>query len=532
MAQRVVGSISRALRHASLSTRHQIGWQCRTAATVSVAERLGILSTTKADSTTDIGPDDEQDDEQFVSLVPDTCCGTVQMHSRQLVLLTPESHSIWPSRPEAAKGSLAWKYSQMLKAAIKRVRAETHAVAPTAKIAETQPPEGIKSSGGACGIGPRAVVDDGADEEDELEPGADRTDDTASGCTASDSSTGMNPLHVKFLMADMRGAGAVDPMFAFSDSKPAYLEQRRHAVMLFPDNVLVSDLSPSDVASVVSAAQAAPGQAESRLRELLVTLGSSARVERLAGLHFLVCAHTRRDKRCGENGITVIGWLRKWRSRRLSDVASAAFKWRNLRQQTVAALQRTDGEAPSLPLQPVPVPSPSGLPTPLSVAYGVPAREVIHVWPVSHVGLHRMAANVLVNPPGDWFAHMHDERDARALFDHAVDLGLATVPPDRDPAHPLHRAPRAELASLALHGVEWDARLPVLENSDPKPPAEQDMYASTHVARMIEPVAHWWRGRLGMTKQEQQRVFLEISPKANLDHANLSAKLMGGVDRH
>jgi hypothetical protein len=145
-----------------------------------------------------------------------------------------------------------------------------------------------------------------------------------------------------------------------------------------------------------------------------------------------------------------------------------------------------------------------------------------------------MAANVLVNPPGDWFAHMHDENDARALFDHAVGLGLAAVPPDSDARHSLRRASKAELASLALRDVAWDAKLDGSGAPDLRAATNHasSLYQRTPVRRMIEPVSHWWRGRLGLTKQEQQRVFLEISPGANLDHANLSAKLMGGADRH
>jgi hypothetical protein len=371
---------------------------------VNIAETLGIVTATKVDPAKEAPAATEQDDEEFVSLVPDTCCGTVQMHTRQIVLLTPESHSMWPSRPESTKGSLAWRYSQLLRTAIKRTRA-----AQPAQALEDEPDAGsevgsaAKASGGACGIGPKAEPDEVADEEDTLEPGADRQGDalqTGFGADGSAASADINPLHVKFLMADMRGAGAVDGQFEFSSNQAAYMEQRRHAIMLFPDSLLVSNLSHSDVASVVAASQAAPGQAEDRLRDLLGALGSSARVEPLAGLHFLVCAHSRRDKRCGENGVTVISWLRKWGAQRMSDVSSAAFKWRNSRLRAAAELKdgqdSTNKTALSLPLSPVPMPSPGGTAgaTPGSSSYGVPSREVIHVWPVSHVGLHRMAANV------------------------------------------------------------------------------------------------------------------------------------------
>ncbi|KAA0154052.1 hypothetical protein FNF27_04241 [Cafeteria roenbergensis] len=154
-----------------------------------------------------------------------------------------------------------------------------------------------------------------------------------------------------------------------------------------------------------------------------------------------------------------------------------------------------------------------------------------------------MAANVLVNPPGDWFAHMHEEADARALFEHAVELGLAAIPPDADSLHPLRTSHRGSLGPMGLAGVAWDAA----EGGDgskaggPVDGEEADrragewtdaLYSGTTVAEMVRPVARWWRGRMGLSKEEQQRIYLEIDPTADLGHAKLSAKLMGGSDRH
>jgi len=498
----------RAVALAVRSARSTLGHRARVAGT-----RVASVSTSAAASAaspgrksvgevlgTSVAPAKDGDKDEYVSLEPDTCCGTVPLHNRQVVLLTPEAASTWPSRPEAEKGSLAWRYARLLRSAAKSGR----------DVAGES-----SGSGGACGIGPAGATEDGEDDAD-----------------VNDRETA--PV-VKLLQAHMRGAGDFDERFSFLDSSAAYAAGERHALMIFPEAVLVSDLTPRDAAAVVASLEKPAGGVRASLRKHLGAVGSAARVEQAPGLHFLVCCHSRRDKRCGDNGATVVSWLRKWRSQHLRAVGTSAFQWRTERERKEARAGQADGGGAG------PVASGSFVPSPRggreALRFGVPPRHVIHVWPVSHVGLHRMAANVIVNPPGDWFAHMHEHDDARRLFDHALTLGLDAVPPDADDYHPL-RLGGASPEALGLPSSGWDAPVGRGASAEGATPDERaaawadDTYSSLTVRRAIGPVARWWRGRTGLSKAEQQRVFLEISPGADLGHAKLSAQLMGGSDRH
>jgi hypothetical protein len=409
--------------------------------------------------------------DEFAPLIPDTCCGTVPHHTRQVVLLTATTHSSWPARPEAEKGSLAWRYDSLMKAG------------------RRSPPDSL----GACGVSAEAEDDSPAAEE----------------CGPA-----------KLLLGDATHTTCGNDQFDFVRQHSSYTDGLSHAVLVFPDSLLIKGLRPHDAASVVSALSEPVSSMGGVVERSLEATGSPARVEELTGLHLLVCAHSRRDKRCGENGTAVVGWFRRWAETVANSSLQEIHQWRKQRRALVA--QDVDPGSSSFVV-------PRGVSLSAEVdRFSVPCRQEVNVWPVSHVGLHRMAANVLANPPGDWFAHMHDESDAAALFEHLVRLGAASVPPSLDRHHPLRRCNGTEMRGLGLAEVGWD--IPLDEGSLTTR-RQAAMYQNSPVADVIQPVARWWRGRMGLSKEEQQRVFLEVDPSANLDHAKLSAQFMG-KDRH
>lgn len=132
-------------------------------------------------------------------------------------------------------------------------------------------------------------------------------------------------------------------------------------LMVFPDRVIFP--APVDISHTAQLLVSPPLIAASSLS----SLGSPSPhaqpgVKSLADeLHFFVCCHTTRDKRCGDCGPPILEAL----------------------QQEIQASGDTR----------------------------------THVWPCSHVGGHEHAANLLVYPPGDWYGRV-DRSHVSDLLSH------------------------------------------------------------------------------------------------------------------
>ena len=142
----------------------------------------------------------------------------------------------------------------------------------------------------------------------------------------------------------------------------------RHALLVFPERVLLTGLTLTDIPTVAAALST-----DMALTDSMNTMGGlskHASVRSAGGVHFVVCAHTRRDKRCDECGPRLQQWLR---------------------EATESLVDRVPGG--------------------------------VHVWAGSHVGGHRFAGNLVAFPHGEWFGLVNDPDNAAAIARYALSNG-------------------------------------------------------------------------------------------------------------
>ncbi|DAZ93036.1 TPA: hypothetical protein N0F65_007379 [Lagenidium giganteum] len=128
-----------------------------------------------------------------------------------------------------------------------------------------------------------------------------------------------------------------------------------HDVLIFPDNVRLHDVATEQIGEL--AAKVAATNALTSVKDALTDLNvqhSSLKDE----MHLLVCAHTKRDFRCGCSGPKMLEWLHDL------------------------------GKEQQLPLK---------------------------LWASSHYGGHRYAGNCVVYPSGDWFGLINSPEQAAAM---------------------------------------------------------------------------------------------------------------------
>jgi hypothetical protein len=162
-----------------------------------------------------------------------------------------------------------------------------------------------------------------------------------------------------------------------------------HSVVVFPDAVLLSGISPSGVGSVVvSLGTDAP------LKESLAVLASDVRVEPLPGLHVVACVHHTRSENCASCGTSMLRDCRhdvaQARGPRLADRYSSVAAGAGLRDSAVDSSAATDA---------------------------VRDKDVA-LWTSSCLGEAGDAygGNVVVYPSGDWLGQMEGDQDATRLL--------------------------------------------------------------------------------------------------------------------
>ena len=199
------------------------------------------------------------------------------------------------------------------------------------------------------------------------------------------------------------------------------VQPHRGAPNIFSSTVFRDTLEPvpalprsgSDRSSTMPrAASAAATAAQLSSAPLQRRLPFSVRAIAAPTTHLLVCCHTQRDARCGLHGHAIVDALRACIAEecyRLPLLASHAplSSCADARPPSSAfdvdAFMRSGHRhADASPRRP-----------PLSPAQ---VWRAMHVWPVSHVGGHELAGNVIFLPTGDWFGLVRDAAQAAAAL--------------------------------------------------------------------------------------------------------------------
>ncbi|CEG42802.1 Thioredoxin-like fold [Plasmopara halstedii] len=131
-------------------------------------------------------------------------------------------------------------------------------------------------------------------------------------------------------------------------------EDDAHDLLVFPESLRVYDVVPSQISNLVSMSLDKNLDFQAMLEK------ENFRYKRMEeGLHFMVCGHVARDKRCGCRGPELLQWLK------------------TLTHKT---------------------------------------NKSVHLYTSSHFGGHRYAASCIVYPRGDWFGLLNDKNKAKTML--------------------------------------------------------------------------------------------------------------------
>jgi hypothetical protein len=171
--------------------------------------------------------------------------------------------------------------------------------------------------------------------------------------------------------------------------------------------------------------------------------------------HVLVCAHGSRDVRCANCGPSLLSWTRDWID------SKHEISIHNSRSNNNVH------DTPSTPSKRSPSPSPS-----------VSENVKHYVWPVSHIGGHEFAGNIIVYPSGDWYGYVKEQNHLHQILEHHQYDSLPRV----------YNTPLTEKATTLISMGIHHLPLPLIAH---------------HWASSDNKLTPLWRGRMSISRPNQ-----------------------------